>query len=389
MKKIEKYLSEWTGKEFISSDQQQQILQYEESKTKVSRSKWVLYGFLILGVCVLGIGMISLIAANWEEIPPSIKLTGNFIILAGAAFAVIRQDQKSNDVLFDAAGAFFAMLCLATIGLISQVFHTGGELYQALLFWLVIILPLCIFSKKDFLPHLWVAVFLIMFLLWSTSESSWWHSQESYFDENNFFIILLTIPLLCFFLSNAMNGIEWLVRFRKIFNQWAVVATIVAIGTTDFYYSIVQVNFETRALIPVYLFVLLCTALLYIRSDFSIKERIIITLIIAIMLFAYLPDFILSHPDINETGELFGASYSIIQLILFSMFFTIRNSKRLFNVIILLIGLRFIIVYFQVFGDLAITGFGLIISGMLIIGISLLWFKKREKLETWLGDILR
>jgi hypothetical protein len=53
------------------------------------------------------------------------------------------------------------------------------------------------------------------------------------------------------------------------------------------------------------------------------------------------------------------------------------------------IGARFLIVYFQVFGSLATTGFGLIISGLIIICAAVLWFKKKEKFENWIGDLIK
>ena len=59
---------------------------------------------------------------------------------------------------------------------------------------------------------------------------------------------------------------------------------------------------------------------------------------------------------------------------------------------IFLIGLRFLIVYFQVIGDLAMTGFGLVISGVVIL-LSVWGYNKyklliEEKIEEKIGGIL-
>ena len=53
------------------------------------------------------------------------------------------------------------------------------------------------------------------------------------------------------------------------------------------------------------------------------------------------------------------------------------ERKRLFDLAALVIGIRFIVVYFQVFGSLAVTGVGLIISGSVILGIAYLWYRYR------------
>jgi len=55
---------------------------------------------------------------------------------------------------------------------------------------------------------------------------------------------------------------------------------------------------------------------------------------------------------------------------------------RLFNLCINLIGLRFLIIYFQVFGSLATTGIGLIISGLIIIGAVVGWMAFKKYIAT-------
>ena len=183
--KIKKYLSRWVNEGLISADQEQKILEFEENTTRENKSKWVLYGFLILGAAVVGIGIISLVAANWHRIPGIFKLFNMLIILCGVAFLILRFDKKGKDILFDAISALFMFLCLSAIGLISQVFHTGGQLYQALLMWVIIIFPLSLFGKKDFLPALWVGGFILMILVWAFSHHSYWHYLDNRSFEHN------------------------------------------------------------------------------------------------------------------------------------------------------------------------------------------------------------
>ena len=98
MKKLKKYLSQWVDKGLITSEQEQKILEYEETKDKDNKSKWVLYGFLILGVTVVGIGIISLIAANWDKIPGIVKLMNMLIILCGVAFVILKKGKPSDKI---------------------------------------------------------------------------------------------------------------------------------------------------------------------------------------------------------------------------------------------------------------------------------------------------
>ncbi|MCU0822494.1 MAG: DUF2157 domain-containing protein [Spirochaetes bacterium] len=389
MIKINKHLAEWLDNGLISLDQHDSILSYEHNKSKKDRSRWILYGFMILGICVLGIGIISLIAANWASIPPSAKLAGSFIILAAAAFASYRMYGGENEAASDALISLFSLLCLATIGLISQIFQTGGQPYQALILWLIIIFPLSAFSKKYFLPHMWAAGSILAYILWAFSETSWWYSLDSYFEQDIILSIILTVPFITIIISVLFKRISWLAAHSGVFTMWALISAIAAIGATDLYYSENYSNLFPKLLLPVYILMILSIFILVYFSDYSPKERGIIISIIILTIVVHLPNFMIAIIKIYEFGILIGALYSIILLVLIGMLLTIRNNKKLFNAVILLLGCRFLIIYFQVFSDLATTGFGLIISGILIILIASMWFRKHERIEQWFGDIVK
>ena len=86
--------------------------------------------------------------------------------------------------------------------------------------------------------------------------------------------------------------------------------------------------------------------------------------------------------------KLMGPAVCIGMLLLLSFLFAGLNHQRLFNLCVNLIGLRFLIIYFQVFGSLATTGIGLIVSGLIIIGAVVGWYKSRKKVQAWLGGLL-
>jgi len=61
------------------------------------------------------------------------------------------------------------------------------------------------------------------------------------------------------------------------------------------------------------------------------------------------------------------------------------HQKRLFDLASLAIALRVVIVYFEVFGSLAMTGLGLIFSGIVILAIAFAWHRFRERVRQQLG----
>jgi hypothetical protein len=55
--------------------------------------------------------------------------------------------------------------------------------------------------------------------------------------------------------------------------------------------------------------------------------------------------------------------------------------RRLFNVCTFVIGARFVVIYFEVFGDMTMTGVGLVVSGGVILGAGLAWARLRAAFE--------
>ena len=385
-KSLIKSLNEWTAAGIISNEQRQSIISFEEKKSGNLITRWALYGFLVLGVTVIGIGLISLIAANWEEIPGSMKLFFDFMILIVAGALVLALDRKERDILYDATASFFALLVLASIGLISQVFHTGGELYQALFFWTAVSFPLSMFSKKGFLPYLWAAGLLGALIAWSVSETSLWHGYDS--DEIIITAMALLLPFLCLLFSSIMARIKLLVLHGRAFALWSLVFFLGMILFTDIYVSTDDIDIAAKAMIPGGIAAVLAMAAIFSDMKAPMKEKLVVLIMAAITALPYVSTALYHEGDVYRSGnELYGALYSITMLILLSVLFIIRNNRKLFNAATLLAGLRFLVVYFQVFHDLAATGFGLIFSGMVIIGVALLWFKQRDRLERLLRKL--
>lgn len=375
-----KSLDNWTAAGLITGAQKESIIAFEEKHSGNARSRWAFYGFLILGASVIGIGLISLIAANWEKIPGGAKLLMDFALLAAVAAYILALDRRKSDILYDASASLFAFFVLASIGLISQVFHTGGELYQALLFWAVIIFPLSLMTKKGFIPYLWTAGFLGAVIAWWFSKSSWFY--ESNAGDESILSLALTLPFLALFLGGIMSRADVLKRHGGAFKQWALISLLLMIILTDIHISTDEFRISSKGLLPAAVFVCLAMAALFTEKIVPRKEKIIILMMTLLTAAPYIPLlFQADYEAVRGEHEFFGALYSITMMLLLSVLFIVRDSKRLFNAATLAAGLRFLVVYFQVFKDLAATGFGLIFSGILIIGVAMLWFKQREKLE--------
>lgn len=95
MSKLEKGLKEWVTLGFINQEQANKIHNHELKKPEVS---WVLLGLLILGAVIVGLGIISLIAANWYMMPDALKLGLNFLLLVVLAFLTLRSWENKKAI---------------------------------------------------------------------------------------------------------------------------------------------------------------------------------------------------------------------------------------------------------------------------------------------------
>ena len=79
---IEKKLDVWTKEKLITGAQKKAVLEYEERL----KSRSLLYTLLFLGGFCFGLGIISLIAYNWQDISPAAKLVIYFVMLRRIRF---------------------------------------------------------------------------------------------------------------------------------------------------------------------------------------------------------------------------------------------------------------------------------------------------------------
>ena len=72
-------LERWSDAGIISQAQIEQIHAFERERPSAT---WFIYTLVGLGTTVVLIGVISIIAANWEAISPGAKLVSYFVSLA-------------------------------------------------------------------------------------------------------------------------------------------------------------------------------------------------------------------------------------------------------------------------------------------------------------------
>lgn len=380
MARLEKQLNDWVSNNLISQDQAEGIRQFE---AKAPGGSWVLYSFLILGTSIIGIGIISLIAANWDAIPDWVKLGVDFVLLIGLAVAIHHSWNREQSIQYEVLLVCFLFLCLASIGLITQIYHTGGKLYQALMLWSVITAGIPIISRRSFGPFLWVSGFFIALICTVFTAPS----LESIFKYNDA-AVYLAVPLLSAVLAMLSTKVLGDVGLTRAFHGWTLMGIIMALIVVEagsYGYSRHIDFFETGfpAYLPSYILGVITVLGVWSNSKSTRSQKILLAVLIG---FYFLPFHLLYA--IKDPDHIL-AFCTIIVLSLVAIFMASLQQRKLFQLLLFVVGVRFLILYFQAFGGLALTGFGLIMSGILIISMVVYWNKYRVQMAAWSEGLLK
>lgn len=131
-----------------------------------------LWALVTLGALAVGLGLVSVIAANWEAIPGHVRLALHAVLLLALAAWMVRRpphaerdaagDEEGARAIFDDAWLFiYAALALTFVGHVGQVYQTTSPLWQPLLFWLMLCGPLLIAFGRGWLAALAVVLGVI------------------------------------------------------------------------------------------------------------------------------------------------------------------------------------------------------------------------------------
>lgn len=148
-----KELSELVREEVISEDISNRITAYYSEK-KVQSPNRIMAIFGVLGSVLIGLGIILMIAHNWDDLSKSIKTMFAFVpLLAGQAAVGYSILKKKSIIWKEASGAFLFFAVGSSMALISQIYNIPGNFSNYLLTWVLLSIPLIYLLKSN---ALWV-----------------------------------------------------------------------------------------------------------------------------------------------------------------------------------------------------------------------------------------
>ena len=143
MKKLLNELESLVNQEVIDSNTAIKISEYYKSRAEI-KPNWLLIIFGILGACLIGLGLILIVAHNWDDLPLSAKTLLAFLPLGltQGLYGYTLKHKRLSVTWREVSSILLFFSVAICIALISQIYQIEGDLRSFLLTWAVLALPI-------------------------------------------------------------------------------------------------------------------------------------------------------------------------------------------------------------------------------------------------------
>jgi len=171
-------LEELVSNKVIDPETARRIREYYDLKSKASKASRLLLILSITGIVLVGLGLILLIAYNWESLPKAFKLAFAFLPLAATqTFGLWVLVKKGGLVLWHESAALAILFAVGiAMSLVTQIYHIEGALSGFLQWWIILSAPLVpVFISDVVSLAVWIGTG------WYLTSISWTRSDYDLF----------------------------------------------------------------------------------------------------------------------------------------------------------------------------------------------------------------
>ena len=343
----------------MSLDQTAAILAHEQRRKQGKLIK----DLTGVGIFAIFIGIVSIVASNWRAIPPEAKLLGHFVLNAGVAWYMLRVDELKRPIVKDASVLLLFGLFLTFIALIGQIYQLHGDLHVTLLFWTAICTPfIWIYGRTYTVAMPWLIA--VLAALCTNIDARLADAPDT---------LVLISSLLVFYLPPALllaSKAPWILRhregFAKTFRRLGLwLPALFATCATFMYYDGDRIIIYHTALITLMALGMAAIFVMFRPRDKSDPEQVDLWSYLLISGGMIMLPFVV--PTLES--DVVAAALFVVYWIYIAWLGARIHSSHVTDWAIRLIVLRLFIVYLEVFGSMLMNGFGLVISGILLLVI--------------------
>lgn len=142
---LAKEVTSWVTERIISTEQAESICKrYGVDYHNQSKRSYGYWTLVALGYLFIGLALITLLSANWDNIPRAVRMVGLVSLTLGVnlfGLYKIKNEEKAAAVgCFFLGGLFYG----ASIMLIAQIYHIGEHYPDGIFWWAMGVLPIAI-----------------------------------------------------------------------------------------------------------------------------------------------------------------------------------------------------------------------------------------------------
>ncbi len=314
-----------------------------------------------LAVLAIGLGIVSVVAAHWAEIPGEIRLTLHFTLILGCLAALVRVD---HDALLFVPG----VLGLTFFGHLGQVYQTSSPLYVPLGLWLLLFSPLLLARGRGWLiVLLFFATLVLTLLVYAGELLDRADPAEAWRTGARTALALaspaLIAPLAAWACARSDRPGFWRRLARLALGWSATLASAAAAASLASFRTQPDPEWSlslAAALAVSTTLVVAAAVLRRLRSDAQARLE---------------PTVFAGLAVVPPLAWLLGGSEVVAALLFMGLWAGLALAalhagwREAFQLAVALIALRLVILSFELAGDLLTSGAGLILSGLLILGV--------------------
>lgn len=360
-------IATWHEAGLIDAATRDRLLAYETAHAR-PLALWAVFG---IGALAIGLGLVSVIAANWEDILGQLRLGVHLALIAGALAALFLREERLAETSPWAVEALVfvtAALGLTFFGHLGQVYQTSSPLWQPLAVWLALFAPLLMLAGRSW-PS---ALALLGGAVWCAWDYA---SASTGFDASRtpgtgwlvWFGVVTALPVALAPLAAALRARSTRPDFWRRLEQLALAYAVAAasfacaLASADGFGHSGPAEHWARMIASGAVALLAGLGVMLARPGTSGRMAGAIIAGAGVVLpLAYLAS------DLTvPAAALFMALWIGIAAAALA-----AHWRGVFQLAVGVIAVRLIILSFELAGDLLASGFGLILSGLLILGVA-------------------
>lgn len=205
----------------ISKEIALKIENYYDSKSTTSSNKlFTIFG--VLGSLLVGLGIILILAHNWDDFSKTIKTVLAFLpLVIGQIIVGYSLLKKKSSTWLESSGIFLFFAVGSCISLISQIYNIPGNISSFLLSWILLCLPLIYLLKSK--------VLYLLTLIFATVYACYLGYNYSSGYKTPWFYVLIILMLLPGYYQYLKS--KTIFNFVNILNWFIPISLVIVFGT--------------------------------------------------------------------------------------------------------------------------------------------------------------